>query len=322
MKKFKNEFGVVSDSEALLKAFKEEVEKLGWTYDPTFTLWNDINLTKYKCLYFANNRCSDELKQNHFSISSPYKNTQYLPQDWNRALELAAELEEEIPEYVEAVRNLTGITKGKIYPYVNNRVIDGTFNNYRLMPSEGYEYFTPSTKEAYEAQQNKELLEKLIKESGLKIGDTIKTLTLGDIGIIKEFYLINSSESAEKRSYSVQKEWEKTYKPFLAIKFDNSSLPVNKVEKLPETKTLTLGSSNIEIKISKGSIKAQGKEVPYDYIEELVWTMQNNSKGQNPFDWSGYCDWKITFPSVKIGCSTFTVAELEQIVETYNELNK
>ena len=36
MKKFKNKFGVRAKSKSLLKAFKEEAEKLGWKYNSSF----------------------------------------------------------------------------------------------------------------------------------------------------------------------------------------------------------------------------------------------------------------------------------------------
>jgi hypothetical protein len=56
------------------------------------------------------------------------------------------------PDYVEAVRNITGIEKGKIYPFVNGCVIDGRYNNYEMPSNEGCSYFKPSTKEAYDKQ--------------------------------------------------------------------------------------------------------------------------------------------------------------------------
>ena len=58
------------------------------------------------------------------------------------------------PDYVEAVRSITGIEKGKIYPFVNGCVIDGRYNNYEMPLNEGCSYFKPSTKEAYDKQNN------------------------------------------------------------------------------------------------------------------------------------------------------------------------
>ncbi len=57
-----------------------------------------------------------------------------------------------VPEYVECIRQLTGITIGKILPVKNNMVIDGKFNNYSMKAGDIYNYFKPSTKEAYDAQ--------------------------------------------------------------------------------------------------------------------------------------------------------------------------
>jgi hypothetical protein len=57
-----------------------------------------------------------------------------------------------VPEYVECIKELTGINYGKILPIKNNIVIDGMFNNYSMKADDIYNYFKPSTKEAYDAQ--------------------------------------------------------------------------------------------------------------------------------------------------------------------------
>ena len=57
-----------------------------------------------------------------------------------------------IPEYVECIKALAGITIGKILPVKNNMIIDGTFNNYSIKANDIYNYFKPSTKEACDAQ--------------------------------------------------------------------------------------------------------------------------------------------------------------------------
>lgn len=319
MKKFKNSI-CVQGTHILIEAFAKELLNLGYK-DCTIDRVNFISCTTYNS--------KDGINDSFFNCRDSYDKTLgmsgaihlVLPQDWNRALELASELEEEMPEYVEITDGFGCWYKtGEIYKIYHADTKPGYLAYYNHPTDRAYWIDSKQakviSKEVYDKQQqelaDKELLEKLIKESDLKIGDTIKTLTFGK-GIIREFYLINSSKSAEERSYSVQEEWKKTYKPFLAIKFDNSSVPVNKVEKLPETKTLTLGSSNIEIKISKGKIEAVGQDVYFHHLDALVKAMQL---------YRTLGDWKVSFPSVKIGCSTFTLAELEQIVETYNELNK
>lgn len=57
-----------------------------------------------------------------------------------------------VPEYVECIKQLPGITIGKILHVENNMVIDGEFNNYSMKANDIYNYFKPSTKEAYDAQ--------------------------------------------------------------------------------------------------------------------------------------------------------------------------
>jgi hypothetical protein len=85
------------------------------------------------------------------------------------------------PDYVEAVRNITGIEKGKIYPFVNGCVIDGRYNNYEMHLNEGSSYFKPSTKEAFDAQikVKKPDLHDLLIEATKRypIGSTVICLT-------------------------------------------------------------------------------------------------------------------------------------------------
>lgn len=61
-------------------------------------------------------------------------------------------------KYAEALKNLTGIEKGKIYPICNGLIIDGKYNNY---PSMDASCFKSSSKEAYKAQGEK--VEKCVK---------------------------------------------------------------------------------------------------------------------------------------------------------------
>jgi len=59
----------------------------------------------------------------------------------------------------------------------------------------------------------------------------------------------------------------------------------------------------------------EGKQVVVRGLQSITDRMKGSCAGT-------LSGWNITFPSAKIGCSTFTLAELEQIVSTYNELNK
>jgi len=82
-----------------------------------------------------------------------------------------------------------------------------------------------------------------------------------------------------------------------------------------ETKVLTLGTSGIKITITKDSIKAEGTDFSYEKLQELYNGL--NKMGQlNQI--SGYA---ITIPSVKIGCSSFTLEELNRILTTFREMD-
>lgn len=70
----------------------------------------------------------------------------------NKFISYEEAMETFIPEYVECIKTVTGITIGKILPVKNNMIIDGTFNNYSIKAINIYKYFKPSTKEAYDAQ--------------------------------------------------------------------------------------------------------------------------------------------------------------------------
>ena len=177
MKKFKNNFGVQGSS-SLLRALKEEVEKLGWKYDNDFASWG-----KNSDLYFNANSPKDDLKIGHFSSTNVYKCVIYtLPQQWDECLKAASELEEEAPEYVECIQikvDTPKIKQGYIYKIVsynsktqNIQVINEfgdkwDFTNINLTnPNlDRFIAFTYSTKEAYEKQQEEFKLKWLLKEA-------------------------------------------------------------------------------------------------------------------------------------------------------------
>ncbi len=158
MKKFKNKLAVTG-SKSLLKAFEEEVASLGYkifssayyTGDLIVNNWGDeINVFSYA-------------PDSHSRIQkAEYKLT--LPQDWDLALKLAAEVEEEIPEYVEATKDYNGyFISGYIYKVNNLRQIRNAelicnvksahikAGNYMYV-NLTYPNWKPSTKEAYEEQ--------------------------------------------------------------------------------------------------------------------------------------------------------------------------
>lgn len=323
MKKFKNGL-VIFGTSSLRKAFEEELLKLGYTNRK-----KECKVDTCKLILVNENRDkSSFVKNGEFASQDSYvggRDEYTLPGDWDLALKLASEVEEEVPEYVEllsgwSVENefigeifqlatLNNLHKFKLAPKKEEFV-----QNIQKWIQRGH--FKPSTKAAYDQQQqelaDKELLERLIKESGFKIGDKVTWGTKYDIVEIEDFNLIKNVR-LDTTKFSPGNSQLAIY---LGDKYKWYSASTDTLEVIGTSKTLTLGSSNIEIKISKGKIEAAGKEVRYGCITNLV----SNMKLQD-LSFS-HTDWKVSFPSVKIGCSTFTLSELEQIVETYNELNK
>lgn len=172
MKKFKNSFGV-KGSPSLLQALKEEAEKLGWKYDSNF---NSGYSEDNPDLYFNANEPKDDMKPQHFSFSNvgiSFSNVgtciiYNLPEQWDECLKAASELEEEVPEYVEFIYdNISYFTKGTIYPLNKNGNCQGDNGEYyrAMQYPKDKKFMVPSTKEAYEKQQEKFKMQELIKEA-------------------------------------------------------------------------------------------------------------------------------------------------------------
>lgn len=82
----------------------------------------------------------------------------------------------------------------------------------------------------------------------------------------------------------------------------------------PVSETLILGTSNVKITIYKdGTIIAENKNGTIKMIKQLIEQMQNA-----PF----IGKWDSIYTTIKIGCSTFTLDELKQIVTAYDKLNQ
>lgn len=164
MKKFKNRLNV-HGSTSLINAFAEEVEKLG--YKVEFEYPNSNVITSYLDNVFIARNCNREVSEKFGEIGTIILN---LPKDWDKALQLAAEVEEEVPEYVEWIANIgcgksgfmcneSSFKKGKIFCTLTDKLPPsglGKGSKYwkEALTEEWYsQNFKPSTKEAYEAQK-------------------------------------------------------------------------------------------------------------------------------------------------------------------------
>jgi hypothetical protein len=108
-----------------------------------------------------------------------------------------------------------------------------------------------------------------------------------------------------KAYYSVPKEIAETWEP---------------VYKEDQTKTLVLGTGRIKVVIGKGVVVVDGENViVYKDLLNVYRIMTDNNTQITGSETS----YTVSFPKgVKIGCSEFEISEIEQIINTYNELNK
>jgi hypothetical protein len=138
---------------------------------------------------------------------------------------------------------------------------------------------------------------------GLNSKGTLYTAYRGNAGLyIPEL----TKDETHRAYYSVPKEivetsWEPVYKK-------------------DQTKTLVLGTGRIKVVISNGVVVVDGENViVYKDLLNVYRIMTDNN---TQITGSG-TSYTVSFPKgVKIGCSEFEISEIEQIINTYNELNK
>lgn len=79
-----------------------------------------------------------------------------------------------------------------------------------------------------------------------------------------------------------------------------------------QTKTITIGDKRILFTISKGKIVADGTEFSvqdWKHIKSIMLIQSNLHQ------------YSVIFPTVKVGCTTITLDEINLIIDTYNKLN-
>lgn len=191
--KFKNSFGV-SGTKGEMLHFREIVEDMGWKFQGNYAGGCFL-------IFKAGQEISPPLlKLNHYweqdhQGSYPEEKMIHLstPEGWQRALYLAEEKEEEVPEYVEwndQKDMIYELTVGKTYKLLaiehGNKyyVVE---NNNGCKCQYGSSFFKPSTAEAYARQ---ELLEEAKKrEQPLTFESAVRPL----IKFIAENYELNTS---------------------------------------------------------------------------------------------------------------------------------
>lgn len=128
-----------------------------------------------------------------------------------------------------------------------------------------------------------------------KIGKIIhnKSVQDGNGGSKIKVLIYNSVWGLNEREYSIRKPTQE------------------ELESLKNV-TLTLGSGNISVKISKNSIVADNKLVTASSLQALY---RHLSADFRTFPW------EVQIPIVKIGCSVFTKEQINQILVEYDKIN-
>lgn len=101
-------FAIKSKHFSLLRAFKEEAEKLGWVYNSKFADWKELTITETTCLYFADNwngiNTAPSMALSNASIGKIYE----LPLEWNAALG-ALKINKDVEVTIQEIANWKGV---------------------------------------------------------------------------------------------------------------------------------------------------------------------------------------------------------------------
>lgn len=333
MKKFKNKIAV-KGSKSLLKAFEEELLELGYISNEQ---WNRN---------YRDNKVIDHIVSNlsgkGYEYHSSKGNAQIcynLPQDWDRALELAAEVETEIPEYVKCIK-----TDGE--RFVLNHIYKvekgSTYNSLQLLSSNGEQdctggypmngglwSFEPSNKEKYDNQN------KIKPEVGkwYKLEDYTKSL----------FYVTHINSISNCYGYGfIDGNWK------INLIDDGVSCICNdeafrsraklatdkEVEEVLVAEAKKRFPINCKFKnISGNTYRLVEDSVVYRWVPAFQSIWASNMQGQLykngewaelveiPFTIKGYDVIKLDNYTVKVGCEEFKINDLNDlycVLDTYN----
>ena len=95
----------------------------------------------------------------------------------------------------------------------------------------------------------------------------------------------------------------------------NVRLATPKEIKSVQTKTIVVGDKRITVTIHKGKIVTESQTLNIELFTDLLDVMN----GENCL---AIANWDVTFPTVKIGCTTLPKSDIELIINTYNSLNE
>ena len=80
----------------------------------------------------------------------------------------------------------------------------------------------------------------------------------------------------------------------------------------PKSKTLVLGDKRIKFTVYRDKIEADVTVFGILDWEDLLQNMKKQPSLKQ---------YLVTYPTVKVGCTTLTIEDIELLISTYNELN-
>ena len=146
------------------------------------------------------------------------------------------------------------------------------------------------------------------EESKFKVGDYVVIInpinscnSAGEIGIITEL-----------TSHDCRVVVDKTRKTNNWVFLSGIRLATSVEIKSVQTKTITIGDKRILFTISKGKIVADGTEFSVEDWKHIRNIMDPDIKLHK---------YSVILPTIKIGCTTITLDEVNLIIDTYNKIN-
>jgi len=299
-KKFKNNFGVQSDSVPLLEAFIKEAEALGWK------LQEDLDELSYsKKLYFnANPKPGDGLKKGYFWVCRSLTKVTIvdLPSNWDEAIRLASAFDEnpfKIGDWV------THKTEGTTYQITE---IDGDGWCIGDVPGKGWSY--TQLKKATKTQ-----IAKVQTPKSFKIGDVVVITSLkgqgesagrifnGNIGHVGKITEVSSGGFYKLQPYCEGGDWpayclryatpEEIAKLPISIKFGDTWFNITKGEDFAVTDRGNISKKEIEkvLKLFTAKMSICGYDLKIENVDKI---------------------------QISFGCQTDTVGKAKEILAAFD----
>lgn len=87
---------------------------------------------------------------------------------------------------------------------------------------------------------------------------------------------------------------------------------------LTQVKKIIIGNKNVEVTIKKGYIGADGKRIPVGALKDIIKRFEGDLR--SGFPWPD-CNFVKDVRFIKIGCSIFSIEEIEKVLSVFAEIN-